>query len=132
MSQQSVEIVRETFQRFEARDIDGLTALYAPDAITFAPEGWPESGPFVGRDAVIGQFARLFEDWADQHVALIDSTEGGDWVVVRFEWRVRGSGSGVETRAEMSAAYRFAGGRIAEVRFHWSHERALEDAGLSE
>ncbi len=59
MSQENVEIVRESVARFARGDIDGLADLYAADAVTFAPEGWPEGGRFDGRDAVKRQFARL-------------------------------------------------------------------------
>ncbi len=52
MSQGNVEIVRESVARFARGDIDGLADLYAADAVTFAPEGWPEGGQFDGRDAV--------------------------------------------------------------------------------
>jgi hypothetical protein len=62
-----------------------------------APEGWPERGPFVGRDAVYDQIQRLRADF-DRHQFDVGSvTTEGDWVVVEFEWIVRGAASGVET-----------------------------------
>jgi ketosteroid isomerase-like protein len=133
MSQENVEMIRESFDLFSADDLaEGVGALYAPDVILFPPAGWPEPGPFVGREAVIGEFTRLLEDWSSQRLAWIDATATGDWVIVKFEWHVRGSGSGIETRFDMSGAYRVDDGKVAEVRFYWEHDKALEATGLSE
>ena len=129
MSQENVDVVREGFRRFEAGDVESLAELYAPDAIVFAPEGWPEVGPFVGREAVMAQFTRLMEDWTDNRPVWLDATAAGEWVVVRFDWHVRGAESGLAGRLGISGAYRIADGKIAEVHFTWDYAQALEAAG---
>jgi ketosteroid isomerase-like protein len=64
MSQENVELVMESFRRFEANDVQGYAALWHPEGRGTAPADWPEPGPFVGRDAVVAQFERLAADWA--------------------------------------------------------------------
>ena len=66
MSQENVELVRESVRRFAAGDLSGLADLYTPDVVVVAPPRWPEGGRFEGRDAVIRQLARVQEDWDHQ------------------------------------------------------------------
>ena len=64
MSQENIEVIRVAFETWNARDIAALGELYDPDVmIVRGLEGWPESGPVVGREAVIGYFEQLRETW---------------------------------------------------------------------
>jgi ketosteroid isomerase-like protein len=117
---------REGFRCFAAGDFDGLAELFAEDAVVRAPEGWPESGPFVGRGAVMRQFHRLWEGWTDHRVVVETDEDHGDWVVSRVRWEACGSGSGAPVSVRYSAATRFQAGQIAEVHYCWAHEEALE------
>ena len=51
MSQENVEIVRAFFETWNAGDMDAFRELYDPDVIVRTAEGWPESGPYVGRES---------------------------------------------------------------------------------
>jgi ketosteroid isomerase-like protein len=59
MSQENVEIVRATFEAWNAGDMDALREPCDPDVLTRTPEGCPEPGPFVGRDATMRWFEQL-------------------------------------------------------------------------
>jgi len=63
MSQENVEVVRAGFQAWNAGDMDAVREMHDPSVIARTLEGWPEPGPFVGRDAVMRQFERLRETW---------------------------------------------------------------------
>ena len=52
MSQENVKVVRAVFEAWNAGDMDAVRELYDPDVIVRYPEGVPEPGPFVGREAV--------------------------------------------------------------------------------
>jgi ketosteroid isomerase-like protein len=124
-----VDVSREGFRRFEAGDIDGLVALYAPDAEVWHPEGWPESGPTRGEAALKLEFSRLRTGWSEPRL-IIEEIEGrDDWVVARVRWCARGSESGAEVEMQYSAATRFEGELIVEVHYSWTHEAALAVAG---
>ncbi len=97
MSQENVEIVRAAFEAWNAGDMDALRELYDPDVIVRAAEGWPEPGPFVGREAVMRQLEQLRETWdADALEPISDFIDGADRVAVRFIWRGAGHGPDVE------------------------------------
>ena len=102
MSPKNVEIVRALFTAWNAGNMDALRELYDPDAITRPPPGWPEPGPFVGREAVMRQWEQQREIWeADDIEPISDFIDGGDRVVVRFIWHAAGRGL-IETALQMT------------------------------
>jgi ketosteroid isomerase-like protein len=133
VSEENLEIVREAFRRFEASDLEGGIGLWHPDSWITGPAGWPEPGPFRGRDAVFAQFGRLTADWKEIRVPDVEVVaDNGDWIVVTFRWDVRGDRSGAATGANLAAAFRLTEGRISEAHFRWTGREALEAAGLAE
>src|SRR6266567_8349690 len=96
MSEENVEAVKAAFEAWNAGDMDAFRKLLAPDVILRNPEGWPEPGPFVGREAVMRQFEQLRETWDTDALELIsDFIDVGDRVALRFIWR--GAGHGPES-----------------------------------
>jgi ketosteroid isomerase-like protein len=95
MSQENLVVVRESVARFSASDMDGLVELFTPDAMSVAPEGWPEGGRFEGRDAVIAEFRRVQEEWGRQSMRVQDERSCGDRVVLKLLWKAQGRASGV-------------------------------------
>ena len=96
-----------------------------------APEGWPEAGPFVGREAVMRQLEQQRETWdADAFELITDVIGAADRVVVRFIWR--GAGHGPEANLEMTGVYTVRKGKVFAVEHFWNHTEALEAVGLSE
>ena len=133
MSEENVAVVLEAFRRFKPDDIEAWGARLHPDCRSTPVSGWPEPGPFVGRDALVRQFERLVADWAEFEIEKIEAAaDSGDWVVVTYTLRTRGAASGVETRIDQAVALRVANGKIIEAHFRWNREEALEAAGLSE
>ena len=130
MSQENVEIVRKAFEAWNAGDMDAFREFYDPDIIVRPPEGWPEPGPFVGREAVMGQWEQLRETWdADEVEPIGDFVDAADRVVVRQAWR--GAGHGPSLNMEMTNVFMVRNGRIVYQEFFWDHTEALEAAGLS-
>jgi ketosteroid isomerase-like protein len=132
MSQENVEFIRQSVRRFADRDFEGLREDYSPDAVLYAPEGWPDGAVFEGRDTIVRQFSRLQEDWQRQNMTPARIEAYADWVIAELRWEAAGAGSGVPTKMTVVGAYRVEAGRIAEARFYWSWADALEAAGLRE
>ena len=89
MSQENVEIVRRGFEVWNVGDMGAFREVYDPDVIWRGPQGWPEPGPYAGREAVIAR-EQLRETWDSDSFELIsDFIDVGDRVAVRFIWRVR-------------------------------------------
>jgi len=131
MSEQNVEVDRATFKAWNAGDMDALRDLYSPDIIMRHPEGWPEPGPFIGREAVMRQFEQIRETWdADTVEPIGDFIDVGDLVAVKIV--LHGEGRGPEANIEMTNVVTVRNGRIVFIEFFWDHAEALKTLGLSE
>ena len=99
------------------------------DIVVRGVADWPESGPFVGREAVLRQWARLREAWDDVQVTYPSGfIDHGDRVAGRLG--VRGRGRGPEFVIEQTVTVRE--GLIAAIDFFWDHAQALDAMGLSD
>jgi uncharacterized protein len=131
MSRENVEAVRRIYEAWNAGDMDAFRELCDPDIIVRVPEGWPEPGPFIGREAVMREWHQLRDTWdADVIEPISDFIEAADHVVVRQVWH--GVGSGPESHIELTNVFTMRKGRIFYQEFFWDHAEALEAAGLSE
>ena len=131
MSQENVEVVRATFDAWNAGDMDAFRELHDPEVIAQTVENWPERGPYVGREAVMREFELIREAWdADSIEPISDLIDAGNRVVVRLSWR--GAGHGPDANIEMSYVARLREGKIHYIEYFWDHDEALEAAGLRE
>jgi ketosteroid isomerase-like protein len=132
MSQKNVDLVLSGLPVFEAGDYEAMTQLWHPGGRVTAPAGWPEPGPFEGRDAVIAQFRRLVSDVGEHHFKEVEVlADHDDWVVLSFIWEIRGAESGASIASKITGAYRVEQGKVIEAHFRWTPEEALEAAGLT-
>ena len=59
----------------------GQPSLMPSGAIVRSPEGWPEPGPFVGREAIMREWEHIREAWnADAVEPISDFIDAGDRV----------------------------------------------------
>jgi ketosteroid isomerase-like protein len=131
MSQENVEVVKAGFAAWNAGDMDRFGELLASDVILRLPEGWPEPGPYVGREAAMRQFEQNRETFdADRLEAISDFIGVGDRVVVRTIWR--GIGQGPESALEWTNMCTMRKGKVIAIEYFWDHAEALEAVGLSE
>jgi ketosteroid isomerase-like protein len=131
MSQENVEIVRAVIAAWNAGDMDAFCERHDPNVTLRLVEGWPEPGPYFGREAVMRQFQQLRETW-DTDVAepIGDFIDVGDRVAVRYVWR--GAGRGPEAGLPMTGVWTVRKNSILVTEFFRDHAEALETLGLSE
>jgi ketosteroid isomerase-like protein len=121
-------LVRAGFDAWNAGDTEALAALYTDDAVLETPPGWPEPGPFVGRDEVMRQWAFMREAWQTDAIELLgECATAGDKVAARMVWRTRGSGPDAEI--EMTILFTARNGLAVRQQFFWDHEEALASMG---
>jgi ketosteroid isomerase-like protein len=131
MSQQNVEIVRASFEAFNAGDMDAFGELLDPGIVWRVAEGWPEPGPYFGREAVVLFAQQLHDTWDTTALEPTDDfIDAADRIVTRFIWR--GVGHGPESNMEFTGVWTLRRCRIIGVEFFWDHAEALEAVGLSE
>ena len=131
MSQENVEVIRRGFEVWNAGDMEAFREKLDPGIIWRGPEGWPEPGPYAGREAVMRQVGQLRETWdADSFELISDFIDVGDRVAVRFIWQ--GAGHGPESNIELTGVYSVRKGRIVAIELFWDHAEALQILGVSE
>ena len=130
MSEEHVELVRKGIEAMNAGDMDGLRELMDANIIMRPAEGWPEPGPFVGREAAMRWITQLREAFDIDTMEEISCTDVDDRVVVQFIWH--GMGRGPEANLEFTGVSTVRKGRVVLTEFFWDHADALEAAGLSE
>jgi ketosteroid isomerase-like protein len=129
MSQANVEIVRAAFEAWNAEELETLRGLVDPEVVMRMPEGWPEPGPFLGREAVLGEWEQLRGAWdGDTLEPVGEFIDAGDRVVVTFIWR--GTGHGPEANMKATGVYTLRESRISVFDLFWDRAEALESAGL--
>ena len=131
MSRENVEAVRAVYATWNAGDMDAFRDLHDPDAIMRPPEGWPEPGPFVGREAVMREWEQIREAWnSDVAEPISDFIQAGDRVAVRHIWRV--AGQGPEVNLEITNVLTVRKGKIIHQEFFRDHAQALDALELQE
>ena len=131
MSQENVEIVNAGFDAWNAGDMDRFREMYDPNVVLHMVPGWPEPGPYAGREAVMREWAQLRETWdADVAEPISSFVDVGDRVVVRQMWR--GFGRGPEANIEMTIIFTLRQGRVTCQEYFWDHAAALKAVGLEE
>ena len=125
-----VDTVRAAFAAWNAGDMDALRDLYAPDVVVRTPEGWPEQGPFVGRDAVMREWEHVREAFdADVLEPTSNFIVAGGRVLVRYSWHGAGHGPG---DLEMTMVVTVRNEQIPYQELFFDEAQALEAVGLSE
>ena len=131
MSQENVQVVRDFFEAWNAGDMPAVRELHDPNVIQRPPEGWPEPGPFVGRDAVMRQYEQLRAAWdTDVLEPIGDFIDAGDRVLVSHSWHA--TGRGPESRAEFTGIWTIRQGLIFHQEFFRTRAEALKAVGLEE
>jgi ketosteroid isomerase-like protein len=132
MSKENVEIVKATFEAWNADDMDAYRDLLDPDVTMTMPPNFPERGPFLGREAVLGQYLSMREAFDfDRAEPTSDFSHAADRVVARMRWLTAGHGPR-DVVPQVSCIYTVRHGKLTGFEFFWDHAEALEAAGLSE
>jgi ketosteroid isomerase-like protein len=130
MSQEDVEIVRDFFAAYNARDIEAVDRLLAPDAevtTLSARAGLPARWE---RGETRRYFEQLDDAWTDLRVEIEDYHESGGRVVAVGIMRGIGKTSHVEIARSFGTVVVVSNSRLVRVDSYSDPREALEAAGL--
>ena len=136
MSDKDVAVVQEAVRFWNARDREGLLALFHPDgvwssAIKRQVEGG--EGLYRGREEIGEFWDEWHAVWDELEIVVSEISSPRDGCV--FAWGAlhgSGKGSGVVTERPFGWVFQVEKGLIREVRAFLDRTDALEAAGLSE
>jgi ketosteroid isomerase-like protein len=127
---QGEAVVLRGVEAWNANDWNALEAITSPDVVVVAPEGWPESGEFVGWPAARRQFERLKDSWSEERVEIIGIESTGDWVLLHCRWTGKGQGSGLDFDFDTWMAVLVREGMQARIEYFLDEAPARRATGI--
>jgi len=119
------ELTRRTFERWNARDFDGLLELFEEDAVwDMTPTGMPGMGAYRGHRAIRRWFAQWLEIFPDSFVESEGIEVRGDWGLATVLQSVSGGSSGAAVPFHYYGIGRWRDGRLVFVENYLDAEEA--------
>jgi len=132
MSQENVEMVRGIFERRSQGDFRAGTDLFDPHVVLVLRPEFPDSGAYLGPEAVAAYTRGFLEPWTHITIEADELLDAGDTVVVAVRQRGVGGASGVQTELRYFQLFTFRGGKLIRLESIRKRGEALEAAGLRE
>src|SRR3954454_20927705 len=135
MSQENVEQERAFLDAYNRGEFDAVFELCTPDVEGYPDASvFPEPRPRIGRAEVKAFLEEIGNAWAEppEYVLTEIVAVGDARVLVRGDWRGRGTASDIESSSEWSMVCTIRDRQIARIAWFSNHNEALEAAGLSE
>ena len=123
----AVDVVRRLYAAFAARDLDAVTDCLAEDAVWTLPGTSPIAGTHHGAAAIRDDFLAKLGPLSGGTLRseLLDVCMGDEYVVAVQHATAQHDGRSLDVTA--CQLMRVEGGRIVEVRGHYSDQAALDD-----
>jgi ketosteroid isomerase-like protein len=131
MSRENIEVVRRSFEAFNARDVDQLVGLSDPDCewLPFRAQ-LTGIGVYRGHEGVRRFVGDMEEDWEAFGIDPLEFHERGERIAVIGRVRARGRGGSVDIDLLAGFAFDLRSGRVIRLTSHSNPEEALKAAGL--
>ena len=126
---QYVHLVHEAFECFDTGDWDRLRPLIAEDNVMTPLESWPDPGPYIGADASIREYQRLFEMFRGIEVTVSNIVSHESWVIAHYRGVIEGEGAEAQ-EMDFIGVHRFEDELFAESHYRLDRDGALAAAGL--
>jgi ketosteroid isomerase-like protein len=132
MSRENVEIVRRSTDAYNRRDVDGMLALWAQDAVL----DWSnarsfEAGVYRGHGEIRAFMEEFFASWDEVRIELVyGPAEVEDGLVIAENVTYMRGRDGIEVQARSAWLITIRDGRHASLTLYQTKQEALEAAGL--
>jgi ketosteroid isomerase-like protein len=132
MSRESVELVRQSTDAYNSRDIDGMLENWAPDAVL----DWSnarsfDAGVYRGHDEIRAFMERFLSAWDEVRIEIVDGpAEVEDGVVLTENVAYMRGRDGIEVQARSAWLTTIRGDQTASLTLYQTKQEALEAAGF--
>ncbi|MFN2617251.1 MAG: nuclear transport factor 2 family protein [Thermoleophilaceae bacterium] len=128
MSRENVELVRQTFEAWNAGDLDGVTSSLDAEAEFIPLRSQLDQSPYKGPEGM-RRFARdADEEWEYLRLVADEIRDLGDRVLVLGRFDARGRASGMDLEFPVAWIVRFRDGKIAFIRTYSDPGEAVKAA----
>jgi len=133
MSQKNVEVVRQFYDAYNARDGAAWSGLIADDFRFESAFVGVEGRVYEGASGFSRYFADLGEAWEHFSLELQELLEAGqDRVLGLMKVHGRGRASGVEIDPSIAAVFHLRNGKLIPLETFMDPSEAIDAVGLSE
>jgi ketosteroid isomerase-like protein len=132
MSEENVEIVRDTLAAFNRGGVEAALDYFDPDIEWLGPPEWLEQRLYKGHDGIRKIAAVWTENFNDYRLDLEKAIDAGDRVIALVYQRGRIKGSGNEIEQPIGYDWEVRDGKGIRVQVYFSWAEALKAAGLRE
>jgi ketosteroid isomerase-like protein len=128
---QGADIVRRSFERFSANDVDGVLELMDPDVQFHDVPEIPGSTTYRGHEGIRRWWATVKEPMEELRFEFVDVTEGEEKLAVVTRAVGRGRGSGAEVDWTFTTVWGVRDGLIYYHQGYADHAEALRAIGAA-
>jgi ketosteroid isomerase-like protein len=133
MSQENVELVRESYERFQATgefDPEFIDPEFVFDMSTF--RGWPGQQEYHGVEGARKFLDEWLEAWDDWELELEELHDAGEQIVAIVRQRGRSKSMGLPVDMTFAQLFTLRDGKQVRMQMYAEPSEALQAAGLSE
>jgi ketosteroid isomerase-like protein len=132
MSQENVDVVRQSLDAYGRRDIEALRALNHPDLeLDWSASKGMLAGVYRGFDDALRFYTEYYEAFEETVIESERFIDAGESVVVPNVARQRGR-DGIEVSARSTLVFTVRNRKIIRLCLYQETEEALKAVGLSE
>jgi ketosteroid isomerase-like protein len=130
MSRDKAEIVRAIYERWGEGDFTANFDLLDSHIVFVLPPGFPDTGTYLGKEAVAEYTREFLEPWTHITIAAEELLPAGDSVFASVLQSGTGDASGAATEFRYFQVWSFRGDKVIRLENFRDRGDALEAAGL--
>jgi ketosteroid isomerase-like protein len=131
MSEENIDVVRGTFDAFQARDLDDFLNHMDPE-VEYRSLILEVEGVYHGHDGMRAWWENVLSVFPDWSPRVEEAREVGDRVLSRVRAEGSGTGSGIALDRDIWHLAEVRDGRLTSSAFFRTEQEALEAAGRHE
>jgi ketosteroid isomerase-like protein len=117
-------MIAASYEALNERDIDSAMEALAEDAEWHESEVLPDTGIYVGREAIRAFLTDFLASWERFHQTVEELSEEGDRVLVMIHLEATGRGSEADVDARYAHLWTVSGGRGVRVDAFYDRDEA--------
>jgi ketosteroid isomerase-like protein len=125
MSEENVEVVRATFDAFQARDLDTFLSYMDPD-VEYRSLILEVEGAYHGHDGIRSWWESVLAVFPDWNPQIVETRDLEDRIVSRVRAEGQGTGSGIALERDIWHVAEVRDGRMTSSAFFRTEDEALD------
>ena len=123
------DLIRPVYERWEAGDFGAGAELFDEASVFILSPDFPDSGIYLGADAVVGYMRGFLEPWENLTITALEFSVFGDTVIVEVQQQGKGRLSGADTGFSYFQLWTFRDKTLVRLENLMTRQEAMEAVG---